>query len=84
MALKLSVLSCGKAELLDQLLGRLPPRSVSEKFIASREGKLPFEAHESGKSGRLPFRVRFVTVCKEPRDNHVDKEQLSGRLALML
>lgn len=83
MAFKLKVRNCGKALLRDQLLGRLPPRVAPEKFTVCKAGKLPVTAHEAGKSGSLPVKVRFVSVVNEPRDCHVNKEQLTGRLALM-
>jgi hypothetical protein len=54
-----------------------------EKFMVCRVGKLPLPAQESGKPGRLPVRVRFVSDCRQPRDRQVSREQLDGRLVSM-
>jgi len=83
VTLKFMVCRAGKAEGWAQLLGREPVKPDMEKFMVCRVGKLPLPAQESGKPGRLPVRVRFVSDCRQPRDRQVSREQLDGRLVSM-
>ncbi len=67
-----------------QLLGKVPAKLAVEKFMACKAGKLSLALQASGRSGKLPVRVRFVRVFKQPRACHVAKEQLEGSCELMV
>ena len=80
---RLRLCNSEKAVAPDQLLGRLPARVDEAKFRACSAGKLPFAAHEFGKAGRLPLRVRVCRPWRQPRDCHVSKEQLDSKVVFM-
>lgn len=83
VTLKFSTCKLGNAKGLAQLLGREPARDALEMLITCRAAKLLLAAQESGRSGKLPVRVKFVSVLRQPRDCHVTDEQLRGSAAVI-
>ena len=83
VVLRLRTWSSGKAIGAAQLLGKEPVMLPSGpvKFMICRAGKLPLSAQESGKSGRLPVKVRLTRDCRHPRACHVLAEKLDGHSA---
>ncbi len=67
-----------------QLPGKVPAKLADEKFMACRAGKLSLAPQASGRSGKLPVRVRFVRVFRQPRACQVAVEQLEGSCVLMV
>lgn len=76
--------SLGNAVGGAQLLGREPASAVEDKFRALKATKVPLAAQESGKSGKLPVKVKLVNSFKQPRDCQVLSEQFDGQLALIV
>ena len=83
VTLKLSTFKLGNAKGLAQLHGREPARDALEMLIICRAAKLLLAAQEPGRSGKLPVRVKFVSVLRQPRHCHVTDEQLRGSAAVI-
>jgi len=82
VTLKFSTFRLGNAKGLAQLFGREPAKDALEMLITCRAAKLLLAAQESGRPGKLPVRVKFISVLRQPRDWHVIDEQLRGSAAV--